>query len=217
MPFSVLTHLHFLSCFSRSDFQNPISCIACCLGLPFKAKNSEIQYRTRELWDFPYKGSHPSWSLRHFWYLLSFSVVSLAMSLKMETFLCHWIACSLALRLKPKNSKIWYRSRELWGFSGEGSRPTWSPPQFWPSLTFLAVSLVLSFKIQSFLLHCRVCPFTLQFKLENLEIRYRTRELWAFSGEGAPVDVFLSFYTSSLFQSFLSPWVVQWNHFSAIT
>jgi hypothetical protein len=66
VPSSVLTHLHLFTHFSCLEFQNPnfsMPLYSSLSSLWFKLKNSEIQYRTRELWAFSGEGAAQSWSV----------------------------------------------------------------------------------------------------------------------------------------------------------
>jgi hypothetical protein len=82
--------------------------------------SASIQPKKRELWAF--SGAAWSWSVRsipQFRHNFTFSGVSVALSSRIKILTCDWKTCSLALRVNLKNTKIGYRSRELWAFSGE--------------------------------------------------------------------------------------------------
>jgi hypothetical protein len=127
VPSSIMTHLNFFSRFSRPEFQNQTflcHCTTFSLTLRFKPKNSKIRYRTRELCGFSdeaWSWSVPSLVLTHLDFFSRFGL-----SFEIQTFLRHCITYSLALRFKPKNLEIRYRTRELCGLSGEAC--SWSVP-----------------------------------------------------------------------------------------
>jgi hypothetical protein len=125
----------------------------------------------------------PRWSLPLFSHIFTFSVTSLALSFKIQNFLCLCVSCSLGCDLSQKTRKSDITRGSYERFL-EKPGPGRSLPQFWHILSFSAVSLALSFKIQIFLRRCVACSFTVQFKPQNSEIRYHTRELWAFYAEG---------------------------------
>jgi hypothetical protein len=133
----------------------------------------------------------------------------MALSDKIQNF--HWNPCALALRFNLKNSKIGYRTRELWAFFGEAG--SWSVrssvqthlhfsrrfygPQFWNSKFLFPLWTLRSYAlIQS-------------KKLEN-RISYEGAMSF-FWWSRVVVGRFFSSDTSSLFQAFLWPCVLEFK------
>jgi hypothetical protein len=81
-----------------------------------KTRKSDIARGSYELFQAkPSRGR----SVPQFRHIFTFASVSYALTSRIQNFSCHWKACSLALRFNLKNTKIGYRTRELWAFSGE--------------------------------------------------------------------------------------------------
>jgi hypothetical protein len=154
----------------------------------------------------------PGRSLPQFWHIFTFSAVTLALSLKIQTFFYRCVPSSLAIRFKPKNSKIRYRKRELWAFFSEAW--SWSISSLvLTQLHFLSHFLRPDFKNPNVVLPFIACSLIVRFKPKNSEIRYHTRELRAFSSEAWSCSVP---HISSVFQPFLSPSVSKSKLSSAV-
>jgi hypothetical protein len=139
------------------------------------------------------------------WHIFTFSAVSLALSSKIQTFCCHCVACSLAIRFKPKNSKIRYRTRELWAFSGEGW--SWSvPSSVLTHLHFFSRFSLPEFQNPKFLLllHSLLYCRSIQAKKPRNPISHEG-PMNFFWWSLVVVGPILSSNTSSLFQQILSP------------
>jgi hypothetical protein len=119
---SIQTHPHFFRRFSGPEFQNPNfdqllkSLVSWTSTQPQKPENriSHEGGMSFFWWSLVVVGPFLSLDTS-----LLFQTFCLAPSSRIQTLTYHWKACSLALRLNLKNSKIGYGMRELWAFSGE--------------------------------------------------------------------------------------------------
>jgi hypothetical protein len=122
---------------------------------------------------------------------------------------------SLSLWLKQKNFEIRYRTRELSAFSGEGRSPPWSllvPSSVLTHLHLFSCFSHPEFQNPNFLVPLHNC--SLHFDSSQ---KMQKSDLARSSPTMVLLGPLLNFDTSSHFQPFLSPWVLECKLYCAST
>jgi hypothetical protein len=134
------------------------------------------------------EGSRPCLSLPHFWHNFTFSVVPLALSFKIQTYLCEGF-----------DSRIWDLKCDITRGSNEWRQsPLFVPSSFLRELYFFSRLSRPEFQNLILLVPYDSLLGGLQFKSLSFKIRYQTRHLWAFWWRQSALSILSSFLTFSV-------------------